>query len=205
MLEAGIAFVKRANPSASNEGAKETAIRMVQDKANRIWLNDSTGYIDSEYKAFYEAKEDLLKRWRRNKVDPAIAAAIAKRKEENEERRVNELRNHCEINNLDFKTENEKSLKEYKKTYERARKLDKLGIAIMIIAVVFVIGFPTIVNYLVHFLIALPIGLCGYLIQRYGSKTAKGHHLPTYNYSSWEIDYELRQMKRESAANAIEK
>ena len=52
VLEKGIKWAKQINSSASDDIAKETAIRYAQQQCQAIWRNDSVGYIDSEYKAF---------------------------------------------------------------------------------------------------------------------------------------------------------
>ena len=57
VLEKGIAYYKHANPTISNDQAKELAIREAQDRSYSIWANDSTGYIRNEAMAFSEFKE----------------------------------------------------------------------------------------------------------------------------------------------------
>ena len=60
-LRKGIAYCKSIQPDASDAVAKESAIRLAQDACRRKWINDSTGYIDSEYKAFLEFSKDVEK------------------------------------------------------------------------------------------------------------------------------------------------
>ena len=46
--------MKKLRPGVSDDVARKTAIYEAQETCYRLWLNDSTGWIDSEYKAFSE-------------------------------------------------------------------------------------------------------------------------------------------------------
>lgn len=61
VLNQGIKYFQARNPSLGRELAKESAIRYAQEKCATIWKNDSTGYIDSEYKAFERFAEKVKK------------------------------------------------------------------------------------------------------------------------------------------------
>ena len=59
VLDKGIAYIKSVTPGTSDAVAKETAIRLAQEWCQRKWLNDTTGYISSEYVAFSELASDV--------------------------------------------------------------------------------------------------------------------------------------------------
>jgi len=59
VLDRGIAYMKAVTPGISDASAKEAAIRQAQENCQRRWLNDTTGYIDSEYRAWSEFSNDV--------------------------------------------------------------------------------------------------------------------------------------------------
>ena len=61
ILEKGIRYMKSVTPDVSDSVAKEAVIRQAQEICQRRWLNDTTGYIDSEYRAYSEFANDVAK------------------------------------------------------------------------------------------------------------------------------------------------
>lgn len=158
LLNVGIAYVKKINPSASDAVAKETAIRMAQDAAYQKWYYDSTGYIDSEYKAFYEVREKLFNNGLKKSSyssgglsDASIAEIVQnavhgvnEEKLKEERKRESELRAYCEKNNLDFETENKRYKREMAKLWSRACMIEFIlqivAICLLVVSVPVFIG-----------------------------------------------------------------
>ena len=61
VLEKGIRYMKTISPGESDFVAREAVIRQAQQICQRKWENDSTGYIDSEYKAYTEFANDVAR------------------------------------------------------------------------------------------------------------------------------------------------
>ena len=57
ILQKGIAYYKHIDSSLTDAMAKECAIRDAQQYCQRRWKNDSSGWLDSEYKVFLEFEE----------------------------------------------------------------------------------------------------------------------------------------------------
>ena len=127
MLEQGIRYMKCLDPSVSDTAAKESAIEFAIRKCESIWMRDSTGYISSESMAFSVFSKDVSEK--RYFYDSAMEAAEKKKareekkkeQEENakkeselrwgkEKKRAERLREHCQKNGLDFKSENKKAV-----------------------------------------------------------------------------------------------
>ena len=60
-LDKGIAYMKAVTPGISDAIAKESAIRYAQETCQRRWLNDTTGYLNSEYRVWSEFADDVDK------------------------------------------------------------------------------------------------------------------------------------------------
>lgn len=126
-LKQGIRFVKCAEKSITDDTiAKEAAIRLAEDRCVLIWQRDSTGYIDSEYKAFKQLEKDINNKFffycdEMRKEDEATTKA--KEKEKNEKKRVAELKKRCENKGLNFEEENLKQLKQWRNNISRSRFL----------------------------------------------------------------------------------
>ena len=58
-LEKGIEYMKSIQPGVSDDIAKKSAISQAQEFCYQKWLNDRSGYIDSEWKAFSEFEKDV--------------------------------------------------------------------------------------------------------------------------------------------------
>ena len=133
-LKQGIRFVKCAEKSITDDTiAKEAAILLAEDRCVLIWQRDSTGYIDSEYKAFKQLEKDINNKFffycdEMRKEDDAVAEAKKKEeekneKEKNEKKRVAELQKRCEIKGLNFEEENLKQLKQWRNNISLSRFL----------------------------------------------------------------------------------
>lgn len=127
-LKQGILYCKHLNPQVSDMEAKESAMRIAEEYCYRKWLNDSTGYISDERKAFKEFEEAVEKKHQfyiKGMLDPkkekqkeqeAREEAIKQQKRcEKEKKRIQDLKKYCKTNNLDFKEENRKALKRFRK------------------------------------------------------------------------------------------
>lgn len=133
-LKQGILYCKHLDPTVPDIVAKESAMRIAEEYCYRKWLNDSTGYIN-EWRAFQDFEKEVEKNHQfyidskkeNRKAKDAREEAIKQQKRcEKEERRIKELKNYCKTKNLDFKEENLKALKRFRKRAKLAFLLEIL-------------------------------------------------------------------------------
>lgn len=195
LLNVGIAYVKKINPSALDAVAKETAIRMAQDAAYQKWYYDSTGYIDSEYKAFYEVREKLfnngLKKSSYSSGTYSYTPGLGERKvSETERKRESELRAYCEKNNLDFETENKRYKREmaalWNEAYKKEERLLIVAIALWVISALGFIGLLLLkVGFVTSLIISVIVAAVGgilYFIKEHCIDFSKGKYYPESEY-----------------------
>ena len=167
-LEQGIRYFKYLNPSASDALAKESAIRYAIEKCEAIWMKDSTGYISSERMAFSVFANDVKEK--RHFHDKAMDNAEKKKQkamddaekkkqtEENakkeranrwkhEKARVERLKEYCQTNGLDFKSENKKAVDDLLRKNSLTTWIESIS-ALAFIGAAIMWWFTSIGNYL---------------------------------------------------------
>ena len=171
VLEQGIRYCQHITPESSTDVAKEAAIRMAVEYCERIWYNDSTGYISNERIAFDRFVEDVKKQRYFYAKGMKTPEDLQREKEKEQEQasrwrkentRVRELREYCRQNHLDFETENAKAVQTLKKNNNTCLILEWTAVLVFIAAIVLwlftsignaLIWIPVIIASIVVFII----------------------------------------------------
>lgn len=141
ILEIGIQYCQQVSPGDSELVAKETAIRMATDRCERRWYNDTSGYIDSEWKAFSELVDDVHNKRFFYAKGMKSSEELEKERKEREERwaqerkRVQALKQYCIDNGLNFEEENQKVLRKLRLRHAISTLFAFIALGTFIIAV----------------------------------------------------------------------